>query len=108
MSGTDVAYGTICLRACYAMPGTDVAYLPTCLLPRDLALKSDQPANVYLTNELAPPGGWLTCVCFHVLWSSGNFRYAPTSVLRDTRYALPLAGTGVVCAPTHLLCDAQY
>eukprot|EP00961_Rhodomonas_salina_P281412 3802399-Rhodomonas_salina.1 len=26
MSGTDVAYAVICLRACYAMSGTDLAY----------------------------------------------------------------------------------
>eukprot|EP00961_Rhodomonas_salina_P105530 1420828-Rhodomonas_salina.3 len=26
MSGTGVAYGTACLRACYAMSGTDIAY----------------------------------------------------------------------------------
>eukprot|EP00961_Rhodomonas_salina_P117368 1579898-Rhodomonas_salina.1 len=26
MSGTDLAYRTICLRGCYAMSGTDVAY----------------------------------------------------------------------------------
>eukprot|EP00961_Rhodomonas_salina_P280451 3788404-Rhodomonas_salina.3 len=26
MSGTDMAYGRICLRLCYAMSGTDLAY----------------------------------------------------------------------------------
>eukprot|EP00961_Rhodomonas_salina_P119917 1613607-Rhodomonas_salina.2 len=25
MSGTDIGYGTVCLRACYAMSGTDIA-----------------------------------------------------------------------------------
>eukprot|EP00961_Rhodomonas_salina_P246315 3328190-Rhodomonas_salina.1 len=31
MSGTDVAYGAICLRACYAISGTDIAYGAICL-----------------------------------------------------------------------------
>eukprot|EP00961_Rhodomonas_salina_P036379 488954-Rhodomonas_salina.1 len=31
MSGSDIAYGCIGLRACYAMSGTDLAYAATCL-----------------------------------------------------------------------------
>ena len=30
-----------------------------------------------LREELAPPGGWLTLACFHVLWSSGSVKLMP-------------------------------
>lgn len=30
-----------------------------------------------LREELAPPGGWLTLACFHVLWSSGCVKLMP-------------------------------
>eukprot|EP00961_Rhodomonas_salina_P057303 770301-Rhodomonas_salina.4 len=31
MSGTDLAYGAICLRLCYSLPGTDLASGAICL-----------------------------------------------------------------------------
>eukprot|EP00961_Rhodomonas_salina_P275185 3717702-Rhodomonas_salina.1 len=62
MFGTDVAYGAICLRACYAMPDTDLAYGAT-----GMPQRAPNSMNNYgvLLNEIG---------------------YQPTRPLRDVRY----------------------
>eukprot|EP00961_Rhodomonas_salina_P221001 2987739-Rhodomonas_salina.1 len=90
MSGTDLAYGPICLRDCYALPstGTDLAYGPT---------------RLYEAGEFDFCGK--THAIAHAI--AARDRYQPTSALCADRYSA-MHGATSLCAMggTELAYDA--
>eukprot|EP00961_Rhodomonas_salina_P263174 3556346-Rhodomonas_salina.2 len=132
MSGTELAYGGIGLRAYYAMSGTELAYGGICLCSF-YAMSGTDLASTYaiamecpvLTKRMALPGSRTPAAKLSEMLQGSTPnpksrgitynkpRVLARSVLERRVSAIDFAGTepahdAVLGYATHLLCDVRY
>eukprot|EP00961_Rhodomonas_salina_P019144 257951-Rhodomonas_salina.3 len=62
MSGTDVAYRAMSLRACYAVPGTEVAYGATSTPGTDMACGATRGSGAYSSRFQVSSASYTVCL----------------------------------------------